>query len=311
MSKALSKAPHSKGTRHRQLEAITAQTIVNGNETIAKALLARAAIRSYATGEVLMEQGGEDSDVALILGGSVVIQVNGHTIATRASGIHVGEMALLEPFAKRSATVRAAESTVVARIEEHAFTVIANKNAILWRRLALCLADRLRQRSRFHVPPREQPAVFIGSSTEGVDLAQHISSRFRRLRTVPKCWTNGVFEASKTTIESLVAISGECDFAILVLTADDVTVSRSKAKPSPRDNVIFELGLFMGALGRERTIVVAPPGIELKIPSDLLGVTMVRYKARPRDPRKRLQEPIRELIKHIRRLGPRRVMEGT
>ena len=67
------------------------------------------------------------------------------------------------------------------------------------------------------------------------------------------------------------------DFAVLVLSDDDVTISRKHTQVSPRDNVVLELGLFMGALGRRRTFVViaqtddGPP----KIPSDLLGNTAV------------------------------------
>ena len=39
------------------------------------------------------------------------------------------------------------------------------------------------------------------------------------------------------------------DFAILVLTADDLVASRDVLSTAPRDNVLFELGLFMGGLG--------------------------------------------------------------
>lgn len=69
-----------------------------------------------------------------------------------------------------------------------------------------------------------------------------------------------------------------CDFAVLLMTADDTTASRGRRKASPRDNVVFELGLFMGALGRDRTFVVSPKGVDLKLPTDLLGVTNVMYE---------------------------------
>jgi predicted nucleotide-binding protein len=53
-----------------------------------------------------------------------------------------------------------------------------------------------------------------------------------------------------------MTFSKETDFAAFVVTADDVTASRGRRKASPRDNVVFEIGLFMGAIGRERTFVV-------------------------------------------------------
>jgi hypothetical protein len=94
-------------------------------------------------------------------------------------------------------------------------------------------------------------------------------------------WTRA-FELSATYIESLERIVEQADFAILVLTPDDVTKSRKKEKLSPRDNVIFELGLFMGGLGRERCYLVQEDRPDLKLPSDLLGVKSATFK-RPED----------------------------
>jgi predicted nucleotide-binding protein len=67
------------------------------------------------------------------------------------------------------------------------------------------------------------------------------------------------------------------DFAILLLTPDDIVQSRSTELASPRDNVIFELGLFMGKLGRDRTFILQQPGSSMKIPTDLAGVVTSHY----------------------------------
>src|SRR5207245_1960643 len=69
------------------------------------------------------------------------------------------------------------------------------------------------------------------------------------------------------------------DFAVLVITPDDVVSSRESQKQAPRDNVMFELGLFMGRLGTARTFAVCSDAPNLKLPSDLAGVTMARFKA--------------------------------
>src|ERR1039457_1937211 len=72
------------------------------------------------------------------------------------------------------------------------------------------------------------------------------------------------------------------DFAALVLTSDDLIRSRDLESFGPRDNVLFELGLFMGRLGRARTFLVHQSGVNIKIPSDVSGVTAAVYQW-PRD----------------------------
>ncbi len=62
------------------------------------------------------------------------------------------------------------------------------------------------------------------------------------------------------------------DYGILIASADDTTFFRKKKVLTPRDNVIFELGLFSGRLGRFRSFLLVEQGI--KIPSDLLGITL-------------------------------------
>ncbi len=130
----------------------------------------------------------------------------------------------------------------------------------------------------------KQAKVFIASSSEGLDIAKAV----RRLlmdeladKAKVEPWTRR-FELSATYIESLEKVVAEADFAVLVLTPDDVTTSRKKEKFAPRDNVIFELGLFMGGLGRERCYLVQEDRPDLKLPSDLLGVKSATFK-RPED----------------------------
>jgi hypothetical protein len=67
------------------------------------------------------------------------------------------------------------------------------------------------------------------------------------------------------------------DFAVLILTPDDLVESKGQTVNSPRDNVLFELGLFMGRLGRARTFAVHNRDIQIKLPTDLAGVTLATY----------------------------------
>jgi len=120
-----------------------------------------------------------------------------------------------------------------------------------------------------------KPVVFIGSSTEGLTVAQVIADGIDNAETV--MWNRGVFGIGQGTIDALLKCARKCDFAILVATADDMVHVRKTTKYAPRDNVIFELGLFMGALGQNRTALVACGDPDtLQIPTDLNGITQGR-----------------------------------
>jgi predicted nucleotide-binding protein len=125
-------------------------------------------------------------------------------------------------------------------------------------------------------PVPTRPRLFIGSSKEGLAVAEALHAN---LDHDYECtiWTQGVFGLSLASIEALELQLHQSDFAVLVVTPDDTTESRGSAAASPRDNVVFELGLFMGALGRLRTFVLRPRTAAIKIPSDLFGVTMATY----------------------------------
>ena len=127
--------------------------------------------------------------------------------------------------------------------------------------------------------PRQNPRLFIGSSTEGLPVAEAIQLG---LEQVAECtvWNQGTFGLSSTVVESIVETAADYDFAVLVLTPDDTTTKRGTKADSPRDNLIFELGLFTGTLGRARTFLVYPRDTPLHLPSDLAGVTAATYADR-------------------------------
>ena len=90
------------------------------------------------------------------------------------------------------------------------------------------------------------------------------------------------FWLSKGNLENLLAAVKRVDYAVLVLSQDDVVSKRGEMVVSPRDNVLFELGLFIGALGREKTAMVYCRDDPPDLPTDLLGLTPATY-ARRRD----------------------------
>lgn len=120
--------------------------------------------------------------------------------------------------------------------------------------------------------------VFIGSSSEGKEVAERLAARLDNAGSIEtKIWTQGVFDLGAHVLDGLIHQASTVDFAILVLSPDDAVESRDVLSRAPRDNVIFELGLFIGALGKDRTYMVQPDGASLKLPSDLVGITQARY----------------------------------
>lgn len=119
------------------------------------------------------------------------------------------------------------------------------------------------------------PSLFVGSSTEGLEFARAARGLLSKDVEVT-LWNEGFFRLGDTFIETLVNALPRFDFALLVITPDDFVRTREAAGFGPRDNVLFELGLFMGHLGRSRTFLLHQEGA-VKIPTDLSGMTAATY----------------------------------
>ncbi len=126
----------------------------------------------------------------------------------------------------------------------------------------------------------DKPRIFLGSSGKQQRLLKSLTGGLATVADVEP-WTN-VFNPGISTLDRLVELTREVDFAAFVFAQDDWT-SPSPGDPgteapgmaSPRDNVVFEAGLFGGALGMRRTFILHANGA--KLPTDLLGLTCVRY----------------------------------
>lgn len=259
------------------LAAISRQTILQGDNGAAKRIskVAREVIVKPDT--AIIRQGEFKHDVFFILQGSFNVFVRASLVAVRSAGHHVGEMAGIMN-ARRTATVKSVEEAVLAKISKKDFLKIADDFPIIWANLTRELAARLDQRKNLIREPNVKPYIFIGSSTKHKAVAEKIREGLKDLKADIQVWSDpGVFQASDTFIETLAAAAAKADFAILVFAKDDILFQKGKKSYVTRDNVVFEAGLFVGAITRKRTFFVRPRNVQIKILTDLAGVTLLDY----------------------------------
>ena len=135
----------------------------------------------------------------------------------------------------------------------------------------------------------KKPKLFIGSSAEALDYVQAVHELLSRHAEVTP-WSAGSFLAMDYPMESLEQQLDHSDFAVFIFSPDDLVQIRGKQYFAARDNIIFEMGLFWGKLGRERVFCILPekvlaesdgkPVVGYRIPTDLQGLTVLKYEQR-------------------------------
>jgi CRP/FNR family transcriptional regulator, cyclic AMP receptor protein len=259
---------------------------------------------SYGLGESFIEQNAKDKSVYIILDGEVDILVNGRGVARRSAPSHVGEMAVIDPTAKRSATVTPVEECIVLKIEENEFLDLGNNNPRIWRNIAAEISSRLRQRGELVDTKESTPRLFIGSSAEYLQVAYAIQEGLLHTEISVNVWSQDCFRPSDGTLAALEREAKNSDFALFIFGNEDLLISRDKEQSVPRDNVIFELGLFSGRLSSERVYFAQEIGVDIKIPTDLAGITPIKYKRKEREELSISVQPIcNKLVKRINELG--------
>jgi Predicted nucleotide-binding protein containing TIR-like domain len=152
----------------------------------------------------------------------------------------------------------------------------------------------------------DNPRIFLGSSKQQEKLLQAVARGIEDLAHVEPWMTS--FNPGTTTVERLVELAHEVDFAAFVFAKDDWTTASVPAstspgtgQASPRDNVVFEAGLFGGVLGMRRTFILHASGA--KLPTDLLGLTSIRYETTTPSEMKVLNQKLRKAIQDEGRLA--------
>lgn len=123
-----------------------------------------------------------------------------------------------------------------------------------------------------------KPSFFIASSKESIDIAYACQQNLWHDAEVT-VWEQGIIKISTSTLESLTKQLNSFDFGMFVFSPDDIIEIRGEKDQAVRDNVLFELGLFIGKLGKDRCYILIPEGDDsLRTPTDLLGISAATYE---------------------------------
>jgi hypothetical protein len=152
----------------------------------------------------------------------------------------------------------------------------------------------------------DKPRIFLGSSGKQEKLLEALTRGLEDVARVEP-WTTS-FNPGTTTLGRLLDLTREVDFAAFVFAQDDWTAASPPAthpegagQASPRDNVVFEAGLFGGVLGMRRTFILHAKGA--KLPTDLLGLTSIRYDETTPTEIDVINEKLRKAIENEGRLA--------
>lgn len=141
--------------------------------------------------------------------------------------------------------------------------------------------------------------VFIGSSKEGLPIARQVRESFGDDFDC-HLWTDDVFTSNQGVLQTLLEESGMFDFGLMVMTKDDIVESRGKIFESPRDNIIFEFGIFIGRAGDRKAFALLEDDPNMKTPSDLSGVEIHRFSRSPNcEPHLRIASAVKSVANEM------------
>ena len=289
---------------------------------LSNAIASQLRIRMLSEGEILMRQGEPGSFLAFLLTGAVKVVVNGHFVGIRKCGVHLGEMGFLLRSA-RTSTVIAHEPSIVGILSYARLASLAQNHPVIWKAFADLVTQRLRETEKQIAPPNATLRIFIFSSSSALDIANGVAERLKGAQRNVTVWDRS-FDVGLSFVSQLLAHSRTADFAAVIFAADDIVTSKGGTTHAPRDNAIFEAGLFYGSIGPERTFILCEQkvlrhggkkpvggGLGTQGPGSLAGLKLLSNLAGVKLPTFRrlgksidIDEAIQEIENNIRRLGP-------
>lgn len=296
----------SKNDSRASIEVLERCRLFVGAGDAIASVLAVGSLKSLEKGQPFITQDERTDGIYFILEGEVDILVNGRGIASRSAPNFVGESPVLDSTAKRNATVIPLEDCVTLHVASESFIQVANKYPKIWQNLALEISERLRERGLLVDEMGKMPKLFIGSSAEYLEVAYAIQEGLLHEDVSVNVWSQDCFRPSEGTLASLERAAQNSDFALLLFGGEDLVISRDEEKSAPRDNVIYELGLFTGRLSSQRVYFAKEIGVDLKMPSDLLGITPIQYRRKGDEALSISVQPIcNKLVQMINLHGPK------
>jgi len=119
------------------------------------------------------------------------------------------------------------------------------------------------------------PKIFIGSSSSGYNIAEEVKKNLSKIADVYLWKDTGIWDINRSTFDNLLLMSNYFDFGVFVATSDDLTITNGSLVIKSRDNVILEMSLFLGAIGKNKAFLLVEEGLNL--PSDFNGIFMPRF----------------------------------
>lgn len=289
--------------RRNLLYTLSEQKLVRGDKVLAEALASSVTLLEAQTGAAVIHQGGVDNDVYFIVTGSFDVFVNGKRVARRHAGEHVGEMAAVQPTQIRSATVVAAEPSVVARVSAARLEDLAEQFPQIHRYVAQELARRLYQRNDHIGSARDRTKVLVLASPQAAAAAQVVQETLACEGFTVRQWQDGLTRSGGLSVQRLQELAAGVDFAV-VISGDDNAAASPDAWPATRDALLLETGVLLGVLGSDRTVLLEARGGNADV-EDLPGVVNVAWQPDSSDELEAVLAPAcTRLRRYFERQGP-------
>lgn len=228
---------------------------------------------------------GKNSLYFIFLGKCLGLK-NNNKVTSLEPGEFFGEFPILDHKLTYKVSAQADGDSCFGEIAETDLIDLGKKYPNIWFNMARILAERLREQNNkfYNKPVNEIPRLFIGSSSKATDVAKALKKLLKSEKLAPEIWNEKTFnKLGASYLNRLEVAVDEFDFGVFIFNNDDNITSRKKKEKTTRDNVIFELGMFLGKHSRKRAYVLWPEDLNVRILSDFSGIIVAKYKSKGSD----------------------------